>query len=188
MALSFSDNIGYSGSRNNFERDYYATIADMVAVKKTKMPTMFIAMCGETGKAYLYNKSNEFDETLGLWRELGGGITDEEKKYIANDVLVVKEALEIMFNEGHKKLTIGSCCLDEYNKSIGDDSKIFYPNMYDIKLDEKIFGSIHLTPGRCYHDADNGNISSIHWDLVAIGRSEYGGSEIYFDDEQKYIY
>ena len=73
MALSFSDNIGYSGSRNNFERDYYATIADMVAVKKTKMPTMFIAMCGETGKAYLYNKSNEFDETLGLWRELGGG-------------------------------------------------------------------------------------------------------------------
>ena len=61
MALSFSDNIGYSGSRNNFERDYYATIADMVAVKKTRMPTMFIAMCGETGKAYLYNKSNEVD-------------------------------------------------------------------------------------------------------------------------------
>ena len=70
MALSFSDNIGYSGSRNNFERDYYATIADMVAVKKTRMPTMFIAMCGETGKAYLYNKSNEVDETLGLWREI----------------------------------------------------------------------------------------------------------------------
>ena len=75
MALSFSDNIGYSGSRNNFERDYYATIADMVAVKKTKMPTMFIAMCGETGKAYLYNKSNEVDETLGLWREVGAGNT-----------------------------------------------------------------------------------------------------------------
>ena len=73
MALSFSDNIGYSGSRNNFERDYYATIADMVAVKKTRMPTMFIAMCGETGKVYLYNKSNEVDETLGLWRELGAG-------------------------------------------------------------------------------------------------------------------
>ena len=71
MALSFSDNIGYSGSRNNFERDYYATIADMVAVKKTRMPTMFIAMCGETGKVYLYNKSNEVDETLGLWREVG---------------------------------------------------------------------------------------------------------------------
>lgn len=44
----------------------------------------------------------------------GCEITDEEKEYIANDVLVVKEALEIMFKEGHDKLTIGSCCLDEY--------------------------------------------------------------------------
>ena len=86
MALSFSDNIGYSGSRNNFERDYYATVADMVAVKKTRMPTMFIAMCGETGKAYLYNKSNEVDETLGLWRELdvGGGAENNKTSFPIN--------------------------------------------------------------------------------------------------------
>lgn len=44
----------------------------------------------------------------------GCEITPEEMKYIANDVLVVKEALEIMFKEGHDKLTIGSCCLAEY--------------------------------------------------------------------------
>ena len=95
MALSFSDNIGYSGSRNNFERDYYATIADMVAVKKTKMPTMFIAMCGETGKAYLYNKSNEFDETLGLWREIGAGEVNPLKYSLLTqeeyDALVTKD-------------------------------------------------------------------------------------------------
>lgn len=29
---------------------------------------------------------------------------------------------------------------------------------------------------------DNGNRSSIHWDLVLIQRPEYGGGEIYFDD------
>lgn len=86
-------------------------------------------------------KHKKLDMEYTGFRYAGCEITDEEKKYIANDVLVVKEALEIMFNEGHKKLTIGSCCLDEYNKSIGDDSKIFYPNMYEIKLDEKIFGS-----------------------------------------------
>ena len=45
-------------------------------------------------------------------------ITPEEREYIANDVLVVKEALEIMFSEGHTKLTIGSCCLDEFKKSL----------------------------------------------------------------------
>ena len=51
------------------------------------------------------------------FRYAGCDITDEEQKYIANDVLVLKEALEIMFTEGHKQLTIGSCCLHEY-KSI----------------------------------------------------------------------
>lgn len=48
------------------------------------------------------------------FRYSGCTITEEEKRYIANDVLVVKEALEILFNEGHDKLTIGSCCLSEY--------------------------------------------------------------------------
>ena len=54
--------------------------------------------------------------------------------------------------------------------------------MGDILYDEKIMGSIHFTPGRCYEDADNGNISSIHWDLVLIQTEQYGGGEIYFDD------
>lgn len=53
----------------------------------------------------------------------------------------------------------------------------------DILYDEKIIGSIHFTPGRCYEDASNKNISSIHWDLVLIQRKEYGGGRIYFDDK-----
>lgn len=54
--------------------------------------------------------------------------------------------------------------------------------MGDILFDEKISGSIHFTPGSCYEDADNGNQSAIHWDLVLIQTPEYGGGEIYFDD------
>ena len=54
--------------------------------------------------------------------------------------------------------------------------------MGDILYDEKITGSLHFTPGNAYADAFNGNISSIHWDLVLIQRKEYGGGEIYFDD------
>ncbi len=49
-------------------------------------------------------------------------------------------------------------------------------------FDEKINGSFHLTPGSAYSTTDNGNRSSIHWDLVMIQRSDYGGGEIYFDD------
>lgn len=55
--------------------------------------------------------------------------------------------------------------------------------MKNILFDEKIRGSIHFTPGNAYEDADNGNRSAIHWDLVMIQTKEYGGGEIYFDDK-----
>ena len=53
--------------------------------------------------------------------------------------------------------------------------------MRDILFDEKIAGSFHLTPGQAYEEADNGNRSKVHWDLVCIQRSDYGGGEIWFD-------
>ncbi len=55
--------------------------------------------------------------------------------------------------------------------------------MGDILFDEKISGSIHFTPGACYDDCYNGNVSAIHWDLVQIHTKEYGGGEIYLDGE-----
>ena len=66
--------------------------------------------------------------------------------------------------------------------SFGIHPGIKHP-MRDTLFDEKIFGSIHLTPGNAYDEADNGNKSSIHWDLVLIQTKEYGGGEIYFDGE-----
>ncbi len=53
--------------------------------------------------------------------------------------------------------------------------------MGDILFDEKISGSIHFTPGCCYDDCYNGNVSAVHWDLVQIQTKEYGGGEIYLD-------
>ena len=55
--------------------------------------------------------------------------------------------------------------------------------MKETLFDEKIMGSFHLTPGQAYQEADNGNRSAIHWDLVAIQTPAYGGGEIYFDGE-----
>lgn len=45
--------------------------------------------------------------------------TEQEKEYIQNDVIGLAEALEIMFDEGHDKLTIGSCCMAEFKRLIG---------------------------------------------------------------------
>jgi aminopeptidase len=75
---------------------------------------------------------------------------------------------------------------DEGARYVGEFSFGIHPGikkpMKDTLFDEKIFGSIHLTPGAAYDEADNGNKSAIHWDLVLIQTKEYGGGEIYFDD------
>jgi aminopeptidase len=64
--------------------------------------------------------------------------------------------------------------------SLGFNPRVLQP-MRDILFDEKIAGSFHFTPGQAYEEADNGNRSQVHWDMVSIQRPDYGGGEIYFD-------
>lgn len=66
--------------------------------------------------------------------------------------------------------------------AIGVNPYITEP-MKDTLFDEKISGSFHFTPGNCYDEAPNGNKSAVHWDLVCIQRQDYGGGEMWFDDE-----
>lgn len=61
--------------------------------------------------------------------------------------------------------------------AIGVNPGIRQP-MRNILFDEKIFGSIHFTPGQAYDECDNGNRSAVHWDLVRI----LADGEIWFDD------
>ena len=76
---------------------------------------------------------------------------------------------------------------DEGARFVGEFSLGFNPHikhaMRDILFDEKICGSLHFTPGQAYQDADNGNRSKVHWDMVLIQTPEHGGGEIYFDGE-----
>lgn len=61
-------------------------------------------------------------------------ITPEEREYIANDVLVVKEALEIMLAQGHNKMTIGSCCLKEFKNTKGEwEYKELFPDLTEVE-------------------------------------------------------
>lgn len=96
-------------------------------------------------------KHKKLDMDYAGLRYAGCPITDKEKEYIANDVLVVKEALEIMFNQGHNNLTIGSCCLEEYKEICKTSTRLqleykeMFPDMYDIDLDESTYK--HSTAG-----------------------------------------
>ena len=76
---------------------------------------------------------------------------------------------------------------DEGARRIGEFSLGFNPHiqdpMCDILFDEKIAGSLHYTPGQAYEDCGNGNKSAVHWDMVLIQRPEWGGGEVWFDQE-----
>lgn len=85
------------------------------------------------------------------------------------------EALKAIFDTDEGARYVGEF-------SLGLNPLVLQP-MGDILYDEKIQGSIHFTPGRAYRDAFNGNISAVHWDMVLVQRKEYGGGEIYFDDQ-----
>ena len=71
---------------------------------------------------------------------------------------------------------------DEGARYIGEFSLGINPGirqpMRSILFDEKIFGSIHFTPGQAYDECDNGNRSAVHWDMVKILTE---GGEIWFD-------
>lgn len=73
-------------------------------------------------------------------RYAGCEITPEEMSYIINDVLVLKESLEVMLDEGHDKLTIGSCCMQEFKQLCGDMYELMFPNLKGISLDDS-YGS-----------------------------------------------
>lgn len=98
------------------------------------------------------------------YRYAGCTITDEERDYIFNDAFVVKEALEIMFDEGHKKLTIGSCCLEEFKRLKGkEDYEQLFPNLFDIDIPEGVYGS--ATAGEYIRRSYRGG-----WCYVAKGK------------------
>lgn len=92
------------------------------------------------GKGF-QTKHRKLDIEYEGFRYAGCVITDEEKEYIRNDVLVVKEALEIMFERGHQKLTIGSCCLEEFKSTYDKiDYKNFFPDLTGVEIDAEIYG------------------------------------------------
>jgi len=76
---------------------------------------------------------------------------------------------------------------DEGARYIGEFAIGFNPYitepMLDILFDEKIAGSFHFTPGQAYEEADNGNRSSVHWDVVCLQDAARGGGEIWFDGQ-----
>lgn len=66
-------------------------------------------------------------------RHAGYVMMPEEEEYISNDVLVLKEAIEIMEEQKHTKLTIGACCLSEFRSFFSkDEYKNLFPDLTEV--------------------------------------------------------
>ena len=101
-------------------------------------------------------------------------VLEFEKGKIVNATANDNEKLNAILNTDEGARYIGEF-------AIGTNPYINRP-MKNTLFDEKIAGSIHLTPGNAYDISFNGNRSAVHWDLILIQTPEYGGGNMYFDD------
>lgn len=102
-----------------------------------KLVPFSLKQCGKAFKT----KHQKLDMEYTGYRYSGCPISDEEMAYIKNDVYVLREVLEFMFQQGHKSLTIGSCCMYEYRGTVcSDQYKLNFPDLTQILIDEK-YGS-----------------------------------------------
>lgn len=84
MAISVADNFKIQLRKQNVERDSFKTIEDMKAFPESGLPSIFTATCEETGKIYMYRRTNEILEDLGKWREYstGGAPSDVSDRWV----------------------------------------------------------------------------------------------------------
>lgn len=107
------------------------------------------------------------------------GVTFENVRFVFRDGKII-EAISNDTEKLNKFLDTDEGARYTGEFAIGLNPYITKP-MKDALFDEKIMGSFHITPGKCYEEASNGNRSALHWDMIAIQTPEYGGGEIFFD-------
>lgn len=97
-------------------------------------------------------------------RQKGHILTDEEKDYIKNDVLIVAKALKVLFDENLTRMTSASNALFNYKKIIGENRfNNLFPELTK-EVDEKIRksykgGFTYLNP--LYKEKDVENIVNL---------------------------
>lgn len=120
----------------------------------------------------------------------GAPLTPEEEEYIKHDVKIVAKAIEYFYSQGLKKMTIGSCALEEYKKIITKrDFKRIYPvpeYHKDVKQSYK-GGFSYLEPKYAEKTIKNGIVLDYNSLYPSIMRYEYlpFGTPIFFKGKYK---
>lgn len=122
-----------------------------------------------------------------LERYSGWNITDEEKEYIELDVLIVKECLFNFFKLGGTGLTIGSCCMNDFKKTMSRFKfNKYFPslNYKDDNMQEETYDSFireSYKGGWCYCCPNKANTTYSYNDLIDV--NEYKNIAYKINDE-----
>ena len=124
------------------------------------------------------------------FREVGHELTEEEIEYIKNDVKIMAQALDKLFEFGLTKMTIGSCALSIYKNM----SKHFNRNFPELplELDEDIRksykgGFTYLNPIYKEKDITNLMVLDVNSLYPSVMRNCYlpFGNPIFYEGEYK---
>ena len=123
-------------------------------------------------------------------REIGHILTEEEIDYIKNDVEIMARALEFMFNENLKKMTIGSDALHNYKEMNTNFSKYFPLLPYQIDLDiRRSYKGGFTYLNEVYKEKETGSgivldVNSLYPSVMKYEKLPFG-EPIYFEGEYK---
>lgn len=146
---------------------------------------------GEMPKSFgLVEKKLELDYVLD--RPEGWVLTDDEKLYLRNDVVILCKALKFMLDRGQKKMTTGANALADYKKRISSDTfKKWFPKLdlftyNDIKKSYK-GGYTYLNPKYRGQEIGSGlvyDVNSMYPWAMKYCKLPYG-EPIYFKGKYK---
>lgn len=133
-------------------------------------------------------------------RDEGYILEDDEKEYITEDVVIVAEALEVMFDQGMTRITAGSNAFKDYVETIGGKLRFrdWFPEPdYDKDLREggcykggftavnPTYAGIEVGEGICF-DVNSlypSTMASTHGEILPFGDPIYYEGEYIQDDD-----
>lgn len=136
MAVVFTSNLDVSGDMPDIIRQQYATLADMKSVVSNMMPSIYLAYCLETHRYYVYDKTNDDDDTLGLWRDFSSQIkvmpspdtvpVGTVYQYIGNSTISYTQGYFYKCDiESEETQTVAIDTLEEFKALINESETLF---------------------------------------------------------------
>lgn len=145
------------------------------SLKILNMPVLDVAKAFGLGELAEQIKEEKID--YDKFREVGHEITEEELRYLKNDVVVMSKALDTLFKEDLTKMTQGSNALADYKKILNESNFNYYFPVLPYEIDHELRKS--YKGGFCFVNPCNQD--KILYDLMTLDVNSLYPSVMYYN-------